>query len=262
MKGKSWQIPVNTGKYSCACCGGKLTTEKTHRVVTKEDRDYFQYQRYNTFPRVDHDVYGFEYKCTSCGNYTSFHEQKIIHKLQKKCGSNLLSKELIKQYMPTAKNEYIKSRLWRNILINIVVFLIWGIALIANVNPNSDDISKAIGLVFLLVSIPFTFYLIFTIKKFNGTFKWRGFQGYSFADEILFTKLHASSKNNRELVEKSNMCHCFHCRKSFRASDIKSYTDYSKSAMCPNCNKATLIPDAIDEKILPSVLNQMHDYWF
>lgn len=261
MKGKSWHIPVNTSKYSCSCCGGNLTTEKTHRVVTKEDKDYFRYQRFNTFPRVDHDIYEFEYKCTSCGNYTSFDEQRIIHKLQKEYASKVLTKEQIEQSMPTAKDEYRKSRIWRNILFNIIGFLIWGIVLIANINPNPDNMTKAIGVVFLMVSIPFIFSLIFIVKKFNGTIKLRMYQDYSFDDKMLYKKLHAATRHNRELVEQSNMCYCYHCRKSFSASDIYSYTDLSKSAICPQCNNATIVPDAIDEKISPSVINQMHDYW-
>ena len=42
MKGKSYSIPFGMvfKKYYCSKCGTKLEKEKTHRVVTKNDKDY------------------------------------------------------------------------------------------------------------------------------------------------------------------------------------------------------------------------------
>ena len=67
MKGKSWSIPVGMvfKKYYCSKCGGKLVKSKTHRVVTKDDKDYYQYHDVGTYPRYDYDVYSYEFKCQS-----------------------------------------------------------------------------------------------------------------------------------------------------------------------------------------------------
>ena len=45
LRGKSWSMPVGMvfKSYYCSHCGTKLVKSKTHRVVTKEDKDYYQY---------------------------------------------------------------------------------------------------------------------------------------------------------------------------------------------------------------------------
>ena len=70
-------------KYYCSNCGVKLEKEKTHRVVTKDDRDYYQYHEYGMFPLRDHDVYGYRFRCPSCKKRTSFDEQCVIERIQK-----------------------------------------------------------------------------------------------------------------------------------------------------------------------------------
>ena len=65
MKGKSYSIPAGMvfKKYYCSHCGAKLVKSKTHRVVSKDDKDYYQYRDYGTFPRCDYDVNNYEFKC-------------------------------------------------------------------------------------------------------------------------------------------------------------------------------------------------------
>ena len=89
----------------------------------------------------------------------------------------------------------------------------------------------------------------------------RMLQGYSFEEEMLFDKLHSSTKHNRELIDKSNMCYCYHCKKSFLSQEVKEYSESNDSAICPDCNNSALIPDAADDKISMAIVNQMHDYW-
>ena len=45
MIGKHIRIPVGMVflKFHCSNCGAKLTKEKNHRVVSKDDVDYFSY---------------------------------------------------------------------------------------------------------------------------------------------------------------------------------------------------------------------------
>ena len=69
-------------KYHCAKCGTKLKNEKTHRVVTKDDRDYYQYHDLGTFPHRDYDVYEYRFACPKCGARVSFDEQRIIAGIQ------------------------------------------------------------------------------------------------------------------------------------------------------------------------------------
>ena len=105
MKTKSYSIPFEMvfKKYHCSQCGAKLEKEKTHRVVTKDDKDYYQYHDYGEFPRRDVDVYNYRLKCPSCGARIAFEEQCIIERIQKKCGQAVLSKEDIREYYQECK---------------------------------------------------------------------------------------------------------------------------------------------------------------
>ena len=58
MKGKSWSIPVGMifKKHYCHHCGNKLEKEKNHRIVSKDDVDYYKYHDVGNYPRYDYDV--------------------------------------------------------------------------------------------------------------------------------------------------------------------------------------------------------------
>ena len=101
MKGKSYSIPYGMifKKYYCQCCGNKLKKNKTHRVVNKEDKDYYQYQSYNMFPRIEHDVYDYEFVCPTCKKSISFKEQCVVERIQKKYKVKVLTDSQIKEMM-------------------------------------------------------------------------------------------------------------------------------------------------------------------
>ena len=87
MKGKNYSIPYGMvfKKYYCSKCGMELEKERTHRVVSKDDKDYYQYHDHGTFPRSDHDVYDYRFKCPYCNTRISFEEQCIIKRIQNMC---------------------------------------------------------------------------------------------------------------------------------------------------------------------------------
>ena len=113
MKSKSYSIPLGMvfKKHYCAKCGAKLEKEKTHRVVTKNDTDYYHYQDLGTFPRWDYDVYEYRFKCPECEARTSYEEQRIVRRIQKKCGHKALSSDEIKDNYKECKKSVKKSKL-------------------------------------------------------------------------------------------------------------------------------------------------------
>mgnify|MGYP003300577526 CR=1 FL=1 len=126
MKGKSYSIPAGMvfKKYYCSHCGAKLVKSKTHRVVSKDDKDYYRYHNYGTFPRRDYDVYDYRFKCPDCGARISYDEQCIIERIQKKQGHTVLSSSEIKSNYSKDKKGNHKRVLLKSILIPIVFVLI------------------------------------------------------------------------------------------------------------------------------------------
>lgn len=76
--------------------------------------------------------------------------------------------------------------------------------------------------------------------------------GYKLADELIpafeeFKKIHKHSFKNKEELQKSNKCACFHCFTVFSVEDIDMYLsekDGKQTALCPYCLCDTLIGDA------------------
>lgn len=68
--------------------------------------------------------------------------------------------------------------------------------------------------------------------------------------------------NNRELQKMSTNAGCYHCCKTFLASEVKSYTDQEKTALCPFCDIDAVIFDCIGFNLTEANLTKANKYWF
>ena len=59
-------------------------------------------------------------------------------------------------------------------------------------------------------------------------------------------------KNRKNL---NGSCGCFGCMTVFDVNDIKEWTDEDQTAICPKCNKDSVISE-IDN------LKEIHEHWF
>ena len=139
MNGKHLIVPFGMlfGKHYCSKCGERLSKEKTHRVVSKEDKDYYRYQNYNQWPRRDHDVYGYRFFCPACKSRIAYHEQIIIKRIQKNHKRNVLTSDEIKANYSDAKKRHYKSFLYRNIIVEVIVSIIAGLVYFFNFTDKS-----------------------------------------------------------------------------------------------------------------------------
>jgi transcription initiation factor IIE alpha subunit len=110
MKGFNYSIPLGMifQKHYCSKCGEKLKKEKTHRVVSKDDKDYYRYHDYGSYPKIDYNVYEYIFLCPSCQTRITYHEQRVIKKIQKIEKSKILSKYQLQE-------NFQKCKAWRGI---------------------------------------------------------------------------------------------------------------------------------------------------
>jgi hypothetical protein len=66
---------------------------------------------------------------------------------------------------------------------------------------------------------------------------------------------------NRNEVESSKVCGCYHCIKIFNVENITEWTDQNKTALCPFCNVDSIICDR-SFAITENLLIQARNYWF
>ena len=261
MKSKSISIPLGMvfKKHYCAKCGAKLEKEKTHRVVNKNDTDYYQYQELGSFPRWDYDVYEYRFKCPECGARASYEEQRILKRIQKKCGSKALSQTEIKDNYKECKQKIKRSALWISCVVAAVLYAI--IATVAFFQlTEQGNANLLICLAGFVAATAVT--VFFKARKYMGKYDARLIGRYSYEQESLYKKLHTYSTHNRKMVESSEKCHCYFCRGTVDSGDVTSYTDGGETAVCPRCGVSALIPDCVDEEINANVLHDMHEYWF
>ena len=274
MNGKSVSIPFGMifRSYHCAHCGARLKKEKTHRVVTKDDRDYRQYHGRGSFPQRAYDVYNHRFMCPSCGARVSYDEQRILERIQKKQDSFVLSPDQIKAdyefFRKAQKSRDFKRQLFVSfgIILCLLLFIFF-------YGEGRETPELFIFLAFLVLFAVIEVLRI--VRRYKTTErtsdeatenpnpkepKKRRF--YSYDEEQQMEKLHAYSSHNKDLVAVSQTCYCFYCLQSSDARNVTTYTDDGQTAVCPHCHAEALLPDSIDDPITPQILSVMHEYWF
>ena len=261
MKSVSYSIPIAMvfKKYHCAKCGTKLKNEKTHRVVTKDDRDYYQYHDLGTFPHRDYDVYEYRFACPKCGARVSFDEQRIIAGIQNKQGREILSPSEIKSNYKDARERTYKLELARRILLPIAIALIgFAIYCIFSWDGTTENMVSTAAL-FLL---PAAVIAVGAVRKYKGNYRMRIRYTYSYEKEAQLKKLHAYSSHNRDFITTANKCYCFYCKAIVDRYKRNDYTDDGQTALCPKCGMGALLPDSIEESLDEQLVSEMNEYWF
>ena len=261
LNGKFISIPFGMvfKKYYCSKCGTKLEKEKTHRIVTKDDWDYYQYHDYGTFPKRDYDVYSYQFKCSCCGDRISFDEQCIIEKIQKRRKNIILSPDEIKENYELCKEANNERILLRNVLIPVIFYLIFFVPFFLFATDRTlADLGK-VAIIFTVCSVSTVFAVV---RKHKGKGKIKVKRSYSHEKESQMERLHAYASHNKKMIEKSNKCYCFYCKRVFENGEVETYLAEEETALCPKCGIDSVIPDSIDEKIDEAIISEMHDYWF
>ena len=261
MNGQIYSLPLQMifKKYYCAKCGAKLEKEKTHRVVTKDDRDYYRYHSYGKFPRRDYDVYDHRLKCPSCGMRISFAEQCITEITQKKQGHKVLSSGEIKSNYNESKQIQRKKALIGSVLCPTVILLaVFVLFCVANAEMDTKHLISAAALFLAMIIIT----VVGAIRRYQGKGTIKSKYAYPYEKEEQLKRLHTYSSHNRNLVLMANRCCCFCCQRSMDSREIQHYTNNGQTALCPKCGIDSIIPDSVGESIDQATIAEMHEYWF
>lgn len=261
MKGKSYSMPLGMifRKYYCAKCGEVLKKELTHRVVTRNDKDYYEFHDRGTFPLHDHDVYNYRFKCPNCHARISYNEQCIIERIQKQQGTHMLAGSEIKTYYNTCKEQHKRSTLIGSIGFAVgFILLFCGLYYLFGTEKTSTDLVRT-AVYFLAFG---TFAVIGVIRSYKGQSHSMLRRSYSYEEKMQLENLHTYSTNNRRFVAISDKCYCFYCRACVDHSEIVDYLKDEQTAVCPKCGIDSIIPDRIDETVDESIIAKLHAYWF
>ena len=261
MKGKTWELPPGMvfGTYYCTRCGETLEREKVHRVVTPEDKDYYSYQGYGTYPERDHDVYSYQFACPRCGKRVAYREQRILARIQRKEGLRTLTESEIQANYDACKAAENKRALMVEIADSIfllLVVLLGGYAAYSEGRFQSFIPAAALLLLWIAIRIPYG------IAKHKGKLTSREFYRHSYEKKAQMERLHAYCMGNRELIARANRCYCFYCKAEMDKSEIVDYLEQENTAICPKCGVDAILPDSVREPINKTLLTQLHDYWF
>lgn len=260
LNGKSISLPLGMmyKRYHCVKCGTKLRKERTHRVVTEDDKDYYRYQDHEKFPRRDYDVYGYQFMCPSCGARIAYDEQCIIARIQKKQGFRVLSPAEIKGHYREAKQAHHKWVLTKSILYTLgivpVMFLLFFLFAEQNLKEN-PGVPVFLGLIAVSA-------IVSAIRTHKGNYRLRRKFTYSHEHEALLQKLHACSSHNRQQIASAGKCYCFYCESVFSPGEITNFADNGQTALCPACGVDAIVPDSADEAIDEKLITEMNRYWF
>jgi hypothetical protein len=73
---------------------------------------------------------------------------------------------------------------------------------------------------------------------------------------------HKHSVQNRVELERSEICGCFYCGKTFAPTRVQEWIDDGKTALCPFCSIDSVLSSASGFSLDHEFLRKMHDYWF
>lgn len=73
---------------------------------------------------------------------------------------------------------------------------------------------------------------------------------------------HSFSRNNKEAIERSETCACFHCLQKFNRLDIIEWIDAGQTALCPLCHVDAVLADADSVPFTQEFLSQLNKAWF
>ena len=79
-------------------------------------------------------------------------------------------------------------------------------------------------------------------------------------NEAELEKAHEASHDNKEIIERSSWCGCFHCLNIFPPSEIEEYP--GDSALCPCCGMDAVIGNASGFPITPEFVAEMYEEYF
>ena len=261
MNGKNYSVPFGMifKKYYCPCCGTRLEKERTHRVVSKDDRDYYVYHEAGNYPRRDHDVYDYKFVCPECRKRTSYYKQCIIGRIQKKLKRAIISDDEIKESFNKAKGEIKRrERVARFAVPAICLAIFFTGWFLFKENISAPDILFCIlaALMFVIGAV------IDDQRNRTGKSVFRRKERYSDEDRHMLEDLHSYSANNKDLISNSRICHCFHCKRQFEPSEIVRYLEGEDTALCPYCGIDSVIPDSTEYELTSDTLDKMNKYWF
>jgi hypothetical protein len=73
---------------------------------------------------------------------------------------------------------------------------------------------------------------------------------------------HKHCHHNREDLQASDICGCFHCCEIYSPSEIEDWIDNDDTAMCPKCHIDSVIASKSGFSITKEFLQEMYDHWF
>ena len=246
-------------RYYCSKCGTKLKKEKTHRIVSKDDKDYYHYHDAGTFPKADCDVYDYRLQCPACESRVTMEEQRILALIQRKNHSRILSAHEIRADYEEYRQINSKRVLIRNIF-SAISFIVVAIALYYWF--SKDKSLSNLGPMFLLMVVFGVISIIRAVRHHRGESFGKYDASYSYEEEARLKKLHCYSTHNKKWVDTADQCYCFYCKRRINAADITEYADDGQTALCPKCGVDSLLPDSIEEAVDAITVSLMHEYWF
>jgi hypothetical protein len=81
-------------------------------------------------------------------------------------------------------------------------------------------------------------------------------------NEPILLAAHRHSLDNRQLLASGGQCGCFHCLRTFDASEVTHWVGRGNATgLCPFCHYDTVLSSRADP-IDPTFLRRMHERWF
>ena len=132
MNNKVYSIDVAmlTKKYYCHKCGDRLVKNPRTKTIHRGDPEYQKHSRMGRrFIIGDIKLTEYDFKCDNCANSLTPDEQYVIHTIQKKLKTHVLSKEDCLQNENQARLEITKKKKILDIIVKTISIIVLVVAI-------------------------------------------------------------------------------------------------------------------------------------
>lgn len=239
-----FSMPITFCRKVCYSCNEKLKIETVERTVTSDDIDYGKYVEKDQLIKSGVQASTVRYKCPHCEKRYSPYDVDIIGKTRKKYGPNYSQTEYQK-----VRKSYCKSAQVRGIVFAVIIAIISALIMYFVLSAGGEGMrifrAIAVGAIVLFAG------LTCVLPRKNR---------YSLSDKISIQKLSCEAVCNETKIKNSQYCYCYGCIKKINTNLVSTFVD--RTAVCPFCNRQTLVSDKTNEIIDANVLKMAHRYWF
>lgn len=249
-------------RYFCPSCGSRMKRETVKRAVTAKTT-YCEFEDTSVggthFAVSDEPnifIYHPRFCCTDCRRRYTEEDAETAFYVGRMLGKRRLTSDELDTCREEAEE---KARRRGTVWSFIASALCFALFISVLVLRMGEELWTARGIIYAAAALLIFFFP--TLRRFFN-------RKHAIAEDErqirtdIFHRTEAGTHGTADELRKRASCYCFYCMKDIDPRGITQFEDDGKTAVCPNCFKTALLPEAPVREGDGSLLEDLKNYWY